>query len=186
MRLANQQTCSVSVNGNQIFIVFTNNQVLNTNYNSLSRSSRDFIAAVRYNFTSNLEGLELAASAYSSSGYGQTQNAYAPIGGYQKPAGIYQANSVGGYQSSGYQSSAAYSAPVPSSSYVTFNYYNLLNTSLNNTLSGDIYNFDFYSNILDIFSTTVSVRKTASVSTLYRDQEYFAYSCPYMPLALNR
>lgn len=68
----------------------------------------------------------------------------------------------------------------------SFNYYNLLQAPLNETLTGDIYYFDLHCNILDVYSSTVSIRQRRGLSALYRDQNFFSYASSGLPLAINR
>lgn len=66
------------------------------------------------------------------------------------------------------------------------NYYNLNSSPLKKSLTGDIYYFDFYCNALDVYSSSVSVRRHADLSAIYRDQRYFSYASSNMQLTINR
>ena len=69
-----------------------------------------------------------------------------------------------------------------------FNYYNLNKApELKESLSGDVYHFDMLGNVLDVYSSSVSVKQRCqSVSLVYRDFRCFSYANRGLPLQLAR
>lgn len=78
-------------------------------------------------------------------------------------------------------SSTSYKSSPPSSTV----YNNLANSKLNETLDGDVYQIAFANDNLDIFSTTISVRRDEKLLSFYRDYRYFAFRKPDMALDMN-
>lgn len=76
--------------------------------------------------------------------------------------------------------------PVCSTLVADTNYYNLIGSPLNASLAGDVYFFDFRCNVLDVYSSTVSLRRISESSILYRDKDYFAYSSSKLSQSINR
>lgn len=181
---------SVSVNGNLASVLLEKGNVTFGKLSSLSADQRDIFDRIRTGFLLNLPELSfsswatkalpaefsvLPSNALSGGAIIGGRNPFA-LGG--SIARNFKSSGIG-FQNLATNNIPAYSNPV-------FNYYNLLQTPLNVSLTGDVYFLDLYGNALDIYSSSLSVCKKPSQSILYRDQSYFIYHRSSMPLTINR
>lgn len=83
----------------------------------------------------------------------------------------------------------------------SFNYFNVNQFELKTKLTGDVLHFDMSGNVLDIFSSTLSVnlgeqrprrryngrpQQGRRTSTIYRDESFFSFSSGALPLDIHR
>lgn len=164
----------MAVNGEQLFILKDDNTTFNGLLTELDENERDLIAEVRASFLENLAGLDLNRQSQGSHYLHKPAQCHSSVIRCPLSAGEYSL----GHRKASYSRWRQLSA--------SSSYYNLRASSLAKSLQGDIYQFDLNGNVLDVYSDSVSVHQGTSMSALYRDVHYFAYSRPCMPLTINR
>lgn len=162
----------MAVNGEQLFIIRHDNTTRTGALSKLDAYERDLLAATRSVFLENLAGLSLSRAYSSRAG---SRPKLAKTGLVKCPVGY------GEYSSTRRSSYSRWSSLGPN-----LNLHNLYGSELSVRLEGDIYHFDLSGNVLDVFSASVSLRQGPTESVLYRDQNFFSYSRPCMPLTINR
>lgn len=173
-------------------------------WNELEESSRDLISDLRSDFIANLAGLKLAYAPSRRSVMKKRRpvkkaHRKAPASSRNQPPWV--KNYAPPRQQAPKRAASVRAPKQPSrgsdeesnrdqggwtNSNTNFNYYNVRQAELAKKLTGDVLHFDMRGNILDVFSSTISIRAERKTSILYRDKRFFSYSSPVLPLAVHR
>lgn len=189
---------SVSVNGDDVFIVSVNKKFQAGSLKQLDPLKRENLRRLVVKFVSNLQGLQLNdglnsdGSYYSSTGLGlgntgdfiyNSNGAFgiATNANLNANSNNILANKIGSYSNSRANQYGQNYGWCSKSFYE-----NTAGSNLNDTLDGDIYYFDAYGNQLNIFSGSVNTFCRDNLSIVFRDQNYFAYSRSNMAYNWNR
>lgn len=164
----------MAVNGKQLFILKADNTTFSGALAELDETERDLIVEARASFLQNLAGLDLNRPSYGSHYLQRPAQRSSSVIKCPLTASEYAL----GHQKPSYSRWRQLSAPI--------SFYNLHDSKIQNSLQGDVYQFDLMGNVLDVYSASVSLHQATSISALYRDAYYFAYSRPCMPLTINR
>lgn len=162
-------------------IISLHNKTLNTKYDAVSDSTKSLISDIKSNFLKNTIGLTFTSCASKSYDYSSSAStSYG--GGLSKRSVKYR--QLSSYNSDNnnayYQSYDGYKYYYPSTVYN-----NLLQSPLNDTLDGNVYQICLDKPFIDVYSSDVSVRNSRGLLTYYRDYNFFGYRRPKMPLNIN-
>lgn len=170
---------SVSVNGDEVFIVSLNKKFQAGSLKQLDPLKRELLSKLVAKFVSNLQGLQLNDGLNSDGSY------YSQSGPGLGNTGDFIASSNGnafGQSQDNYKNDKNNNYAWCSRNY----YQNTANSALNDTLDGDVYFFDSYGNQLNIYSSSVNSFCRDNLSIVFRDENYFAYSRAQLNYNWNR
>lgn len=174
----------VSINGDQVSILLLNKLTLATTLNSLSASKLDVIRLLKSFYLKNISGLSLAYLKIPKSSVGKVDS-YKSAG---NPRSSYSSAGNASVASYGNYNSHTYNTPIsqPFNENSVFKLINPIGSPLKKALAGNVFLFDLIGNIFNIYSSTISVESSKTMSLVYLDKEFFSYSTPNMLSNINR